>query len=314
MSAIYDVHTHVGLDQGFWLRGWWPYASSAQDLLDRMDRAGIDRAVCFPFTLPSAFDARAFADEGRIELLPGRVPFDREIRLLIQEVERLDVDHRLRPFGMLDPSRCVDEQVGNLESVAGRLAGLKIQTTTLETPIRDLLGCGRVFMELAERHDLPVLLHTAVLAEDPWAQVTDCLAIAGAFPNVRFCLAHSLRFHAGYLREAAGMRNVWVDCAAHLAHCGLALEDAPLVAQRADRVDADYARPTEVLRAIHAILGDRYLWGSDNPYMSWCDDSLRLIHTYEEEAGVLGGLPAEVREDMASRGPRAFLGSGEGIE
>ena len=30
---LYDVHTHVGADQGFLLRGWWPYASTTTDLL-----------------------------------------------------------------------------------------------------------------------------------------------------------------------------------------------------------------------------------------------------------------------------------------
>jgi hypothetical protein len=45
MATLYDVHTHIGLDQGFFLRGWWPYAATAQDLLERMDAHGIARAA-----------------------------------------------------------------------------------------------------------------------------------------------------------------------------------------------------------------------------------------------------------------------------
>ena len=41
MPPLYDVHTHVGLDPGFYLRGWWPYASTATDLVAQMDRHGI---------------------------------------------------------------------------------------------------------------------------------------------------------------------------------------------------------------------------------------------------------------------------------
>jgi len=47
--AYYDVHTHVGIELAFMLRGWWPYAATARDLLERMDAGGIAQAVCFPF-------------------------------------------------------------------------------------------------------------------------------------------------------------------------------------------------------------------------------------------------------------------------
>ncbi len=103
MALIYDVHTHVGLDAGFYLRGWWPYAATAQDLLTHMDAGGIDRAVCFPFTLPSAFDVEAFISCGELKLLPGRVPYDRENALLRQEIERIDEKGRLLQFAMFDP-------------------------------------------------------------------------------------------------------------------------------------------------------------------------------------------------------------------
>src|SRR5439155_13664592 len=89
MPLTYDVHTHVGLDAGFYLRGWWPYAATARDLIEQMDRHGIDRAVCFPFTLPSAFDVWAFAERNEVALRSGRFPFDRENALLAKEIERV---------------------------------------------------------------------------------------------------------------------------------------------------------------------------------------------------------------------------------
>src|SRR5437762_3738326 len=102
MLDYYDVHTHVGLDQGFLLRGWWPYAATARDLLVQMDDNGIRNAVCFPFCLPSAFDPYAFADRGEVKLLEGRVPFDYENRRLASEIEWLDSHHRLLQFAMFD--------------------------------------------------------------------------------------------------------------------------------------------------------------------------------------------------------------------
>jgi predicted TIM-barrel fold metal-dependent hydrolase len=303
----YDVHTHIGLDAGFYLRGWWPYGSTAADLLVQMDAHGIDRAVCFPFTLPSAFDPYAFASTGEIKLIQGRVPFDRENELLRMEIDRLDKDKRLIQFAMFDPGRRVDEQMRLIERLIGRISGLKAQTTVIQSNIRALLDEARPIMELARRHNLPVLIHTSVAPSDKWAQAADCLEIARAFPDVRFNLAHSLRFHEEHLRTAANLSNVWVDCSAHLAHCELAREDSPAVASPEERLEADYTRPARALAAVHEVLGGRCLWGSDNPFMSWCADRIRVIYSYEEEAAVLHELPADVRRSIASEAPEAWL-------
>ena len=302
----YDVHTHIGLDAGFYLRGWWPYASTAADLLLQMDAHGIDRAVALAFVLPSAFDSEAFAGRNEIVLRPGRFPFDRENVLLAEEIERLGAGERLLQFAMFDPAREIDAQVKAIEPMVKRIRGLKTQSTIIRSPIRALLEQGRVLMELAGYHDLPVLFHTSV--NDPWAQVSDCLDVARAFPRVRFNLAHSCRFHEPLLRECAQSPNVWVDCSAHLAHCQLARENSPAVAPADQRVRADYNEPAEVLAAVHAILGSgKYLWGSDNPFMSWCDDKLRIRYTYEQEMAVVRDLPEQLRRDMLSTAPHAWL-------
>jgi predicted TIM-barrel fold metal-dependent hydrolase len=303
---LYDVHTHVGCDTGFYLRGWWPYAATAQDLLERMRENKIDRAVCFPFTLPSAFDPYAF-ERGELKLLDGRCPFDRENDLLANEISRVDSEKQLIQFAMFDPSRRVADQVKQIQSLIDKIGGLKTQTTILRSPIRDLLGGGRELLQLAEQHDLPVLFHTSINSADIWAQAADCLDVAEAFPKVRFNLAHSLRFHAPLLRRARQLPNVWIDCSAHLNHVTLAHRNSPVVPPIDTRVDADYSDPVKVLLAVHAIVGDRYLWGSDNPFMSWCDDKLRLMFSYKLEADILHALPEAVKRSMASDAPQRWL-------
>jgi predicted TIM-barrel fold metal-dependent hydrolase len=307
LAGSIDVHTHVGIDPGFYQRGWWPYASTAQDLLTHMDAAGIERAVCFPFTLPSAFDIEAFRRDGRIELLPGRVPFDRENLLLAGEVERIG-QGRMMQFAMFDPEREVAAQIRLIEPLLPRIAGLKTQSTVLQSRVINLLNGGRELMHFAEQHGLPVLFHTSIHRADAWAQAADCLAVAAAFPNVRFNLAHSLRFHLPSLKRAAELSNVWVDCSAHLNHCRLACDESPVVARKQERVDVDYTRPDQVLRVIHELLGGKYMWGSDNPYMSWCANNLKLVFSYREEADVLHALPETVKKEMAVTAPRAWLG------
>ncbi len=194
-----------------------------------------------------------------------------------------------------------------IEPLIGRIKGLKTQTTILQSPIVRLMDEARGLMELARQHNLPVLFHTAVLPKDRWAQVADCLSVARAFPDVRFNLAHSLRFDEEHLRAAAQLPNVWVDCSAHLAHCQLARENSPSVAPPARRLKADYARPAKVLEALFETLRGRCMWGSDNPYMSWCADSMRVIYSYNDEAAVLREVPAAVKQSIASTAPEAWL-------
>jgi hypothetical protein len=111
----------------------------------------------------------------------------------------------------------------------------------------------------------------------------------------------------GHLKHAAELPNVWVDCSAHLNHCLLAQQNSPVVPARADRVDADYANPTSVLQTIHEMLGGKYMWGSDNPFMSWCDDKLRLMFSYKDEADVFHRLPESVKMSMGHTAPRAWI-------
>jgi len=303
-----DVHTHVGLDTGFHLRGWWPYALTTQQLLADMDRNGIKRAVCFPFTLPSAFDVIRFADSGEVNLLPDRFPFDRENQLLLLEVARVDVRKQLLPFAMFDPAREQERQAEAIESRIGEIHGLKVQSTVIQSPIRALLKEGRCLMELAGKYDLPVLIHTSIAPTDLWAQTSDCLEVAAAYPRVRFNLAHSLRFHQPSLIAATKLANVWVDCSAHLIHCALACRDSPAVAVKSERVDADYATPWKVLETIHQMLPGKYLWGSDAPFMSWVDDQISHRFSYDFEVAALYALPADLRRSMSQIAPGMWLG------
>jgi predicted TIM-barrel fold metal-dependent hydrolase len=302
----YDVHTHVGLDLGFYLHGWWPYALTAQDLLTNMTRFGFQRAVCFPFTLPSAFDAYAYQRD-EMTLLPGRVPFDRENELLAWEISQVAPHGQLLQFAMFDPVREVPGQVKNIEKLIGRIKGLKTQSTVLQSNVRALLDESSDLMHLAEQHDLPVLFHTAVSPGDKWAQVADCIAVAEKYPKVRFNLAHNLRMDVVHLKRIKELPNIWVDCSAHLAHCHLAAQNSKIIAPVERRVDADFTNPTAVYQTIYDLIGDRYMWGSDAPYMSWCADKLRLIFSYEQEAEAFLALPDNIQRSMAETAPEAWL-------
>lgn len=304
----FDVHTHVGADAALYGAGWWPYASSGQDLLDHMDQHAVRRSVAFPMGIPSAFDTEAFVCDRSLTLLPGRFPFDRENQLLRTEIGRLDARERLLQFLMFDPARAVEGQVEQLEAMAPHAWGLKTQTTLLRSPITELLGTGSAILDVARRFDLPVLIHTAVHPQDAWAQVADCLAVAEANPDLRFNLAHNLRFDDAGVRRAATLPNVWVDCSALLTHCRFAREDLVVVPEAGQRLEADYGDPSRTLETVAAVLGERFLWGTDSPFMSWCDDTREVVHSYAQEIEAIRGVEPALFESMTDTQPRRWLG------
>src|SRR5690554_138486 len=136
---IYDVHTHIGVDAAFYHRGWWPYASTTQDLLEHMDRCGVDKAVCFPCVVSWAYDTDAFIRDTSIVLKPGQVPYERENAALIREVKHIDTENRLRVLAMFDPGREVDKQVQLLRGQVDRITGLKLQGTVIRSRVAHLL-------------------------------------------------------------------------------------------------------------------------------------------------------------------------------
>ena len=311
---IYDVHTHVGLDTGFFLRGWWPYAATAQDLLERMNNSKVDKAVCFPLAISSAYDVPAFVKDGTVNLRSGATPYENENRLLIQEVERIDTDRRLRVLAMFDPDREVAQQVENLRPQVGQITGLKLQATMIQSHVAELLKGGRALMELAVEHELPVLIHTSIHPKDHFSQASDCLDVAESFPTVRFNLAHSLRFSIFNLKRAAQLPNVWIDCSAHLAHCALAAKNSPVIAAKEDRVDVDYTKPSKVLEATAALLRkNQYMWGSDSPFMSWCDHNMKLVFSYQQEVDALNALPQPLKTSMSQTAALLWLGKKETV-
>jgi len=162
-------------------------------------------------------------------------------------------------------------------------------------------------MDLASARRWPIVVHTATTPTDECSQVRDCLDVAEAYPDVRFDLAHSLRFDREGLSRAAELDNVWVDCSAHTVHCASAANDWAVTGPRDTLVDADYTKPAQVLEAVHAILGPKYLWGTDMPFQSWCEDDFRYVQSYDDEVDVLFELPENVRHDMATVGPEAWL-------
>lgn len=316
-----DVHTHVGVDPANYRRGDFPYAQSAEDLLIRLDRWGMDAAVCFPFLYTDYFNLDAFIKGRLTKSRSGSgIPYANENANLCREVFEVCAESagRLLPFMFFDPGRQPDDQAAVLRDLAAQypVFGLKTATSYLRSHITELLGAGRVLLDFAAEKNLPVMLHSAVIPGDPWADVQAILQVIRARPDVRFCMAHTCRFDLKALDEANRLPNAFVDFSAFTIHCQLACQNSPVVAESRNSFPANYRDPSSVLAAITQAYPETMLWGTDSPYYTFMSRfindvgetvSVRLHCGTDTEMETFRTLPDRLQAQIGCRNTLNFL-------
>ncbi len=304
---LIDCHNHLGTDLFFYLNGFYPYAQDLHTLTNEGRRHGIDRWVVFPMIANAWFDMGAMRAG---QLRPGgpeAIPYAFENERMLREIYEQfpDLGRYTLPFVILDPMREPAAQAERLRALHRQFPfyGLKIQATMIQADAGALLTTGRCFLELAEELNLPFLIHSSVVPNDPWSEAGLLLRIAEATPQVRFCLAHSCRFDRVYLDRIAELPNTWFDCSAHIIHCKGTVQEMGFTAARARRFAADYRDPAAVLLALAEAYPTKMIWGSDTPFESYVGKGesglISLRATYEEEIACLKALPEKLRAAVA---------------
>lgn len=313
---IIDCHNHTGVELLLYLRNEFPYAQQLVDLVSHGRECGVTHFIVFPMVTNLSLGIPAMrrgeiTTEGALE----KVPYIYENHRHLQEIYDFfpKEGKATLPFVMFDPYREQQSQAEALRKLRGqyKFYGLKTQTTILKSPIKSLLDKGKIFLELAEEWDIPMLIHSSVIADDTWAQASDILDVVEQFPQVRFCVAHSLRFDRVQLDRLSQIPNAWFDCSAHRIHCQLAAEDSPVVAPGERRFESDYTRPEQVLADLAEAYPKKLMWGSDSPYQSFVSQlggfMLSLISTYKEEVECLDAVPGDLRHAVAAGNTLDFL-------
>lgn len=313
---IIDCHNHIGTELKFYLGGDYPYCQNIPSLLEHKTSQRLTHWVVFPFVTNRACGIQALMrGELDFEEDPTVVPYAFENRRLLKEVYDYFPEHSncFLPFIMVDPNRKIPEQVEELRKLRERYAfyGIKIQPTLIQSFIRGLLEEGAAFVELAREWDIPFIIHSSIDPTDVWSQCKDILDTAEANPDVRFCLAHSCRFHKPSLDRLAELPNTWFDCSAHIIHCQSVPRGLDNVAPSETRFPTDYENPARVLQDLYEAYPEQLLWGSDSPFYSWITDKGRfpfsLKTTYEEEVNALYQLPEEARKHVTNRNTLRYL-------
>lgn len=308
---LFDVHNHLGVELGAYLRGEFPYGQSLFDLRENAERYGVSHLVVFPMVTHLAQGHFAHG----LVCSSEDVPYAFENRRMLEECTMFkEGAGHIYAFAMFDPAREVEAQIRELRALARDypIYGLKTQPTMIRSKITTLNGEGRAFLELAHEWDVPLLIHSSVLPADIWSQAHDILDIAQNHPEVRFNVAHSCRFDRECLDRIAQLPNCWFDVSAHGIHCELATQDSPIVAPLERRFAADYARPATALHDLAQAYPDKLLWGSDSPYHSFAatveGDNLALLSSFERETNFVQALPEALKQRVGWQNVLDWLG------
>ncbi len=318
-EALIDVHTHIGISPKFYYQYGYPYALSVEDLIIRMNHLGIDYAVSFPF-IDSAFYVNNGTSKIETTTQYCNFPFELENRNLLNEVNEIFPEYRNRilPFLMFDPSREADKQAKFMEEMSEQyhVYGIKTATTYIQAFVNDLETKGKPILEFARKKNLPIIFHSSVHPEDPWASVWDIISLAERNPDIRICIAHSARFMEPILSMAAKLDNCFVDFSAFVIHCKLAVQNSPSIAVQKLRVKANYKDPLSVMVKMAEAYPKTMIWGSDTPFNYWiqkyytADGKLtenRLDCEYREETNIVHGLPRSVKTNITYKNNLRFL-------
>ncbi len=319
-ESIIDIHTHIGISQKFYYQFGYPYALSLEDLIIRMEVLGIGHSVVFPF-VDSAF-CENDNQSSKIKTTKKHCgfPYELENRNLLNEINEIfpENNHKVLPFLMFDPSREAEKQAFQLEKLSEKypVFGLKTATTYIQAFVNDLETKGKPILDFARKKQLPIVFHSAVHPEDPWASAYDIVDFAERHPDIRVCIAHSARFAKPVLEKANRLKNCFVDLSAFIIHCKLVLQNSLSIATEETRFFADYKDPLSVITGLTENYPDTMLWGSDTPFYYWIqkyytadgtlvEDTLQC--DFNEEAQLLNSLPDGIKDRIAYKNNIRFL-------
>jgi predicted TIM-barrel fold metal-dependent hydrolase len=312
IGKVLDVHAHVGINIKAFAETGFPYCSSIEDLFYRQTANGVDCSVVFPISPGLFFDIPHYVETG--ELLPAArpmstAPYVQENRMLLYDVFRFCPERasHFLPFLSVDPGREIQEQLASLRKLEQEfpIYGLKIAPVACQTRVTKLLEEGEVFLEFASERNWPILFHVTVDPREEFSGAEDTFRVMERHPELRYCLAHCIGLHRGYLERANAMPNAWVDTSALKIQIQLAYENSLVMAPPPDRLECDCSDHLKVIQTLVHRYPRTIVWGSDAPYHSYITRRLqaegfyyefRLKGTYEEEKAAWNILSPEHRQ------------------
>ena len=314
IGKVIDIHAHAGISIRLFAQGGFPSSSSVEDLYYRQHVNGVDYSVVFPRSPELFFDIPEYVETGKLipSMRPLSVaPYVQENRILLNEVFRFCPEraNHFLPFVSVDPGRKIHEQLNALRAMEQEfpIYGLKIVPIACQSMVSKLLEEGEVFLEFAHERNWPILFHVTADPGEGFSGAEDTFQVLEKHPEIRYCLAHCIGLHRGYLDRADSMPNVWVDTSALKIQVQLAHENSPVMATPPNRLECDCSDHLKVMQALVQRYPRTIIWGSDAPAHSYISRRLqaegyyrefRLKGTYEDEKAAWDILSQSERDQL----------------
>lgn len=304
---IIDAHTHAtGIDVLNFFTPRIPSTQSLAELKRKMEICGVSSAIVCPFPGTIYYNPRKILLENIWE--PSGLedfPYQQENLVLLEEIKLRGWEEFFFPFLAFDPKEKADQQMDFLSHKDGYF-GIKIHTLATRSSPTDV---DEKLKRVLKDRNLPVLFHTGKQENTLPEKV---LEFAEENPEIRVGLAHLGGLDAKVLQKATEVQNLFIDTSPFICICYFAR--AGLKRYLSDNIfKADYNDPVKALLDLYSILGDKLIWGSDEPFSCFSGKDRQIVtnFSYEEQFEVLQQLAvlgySNVIRKIVEENPMKFL-------
>lgn len=295
--SVIDAHTHAtGVDILNYFTPRIPSVQSLRELKGKLDGYGVSRAVVFPFPGTFYYNPHRILKENVWE--PSDLedfPYQQENQVLLAEIRIQGWQNSFFPFLAFDPIEKTDAQCYFLAQEDGYY-GIKVHTLATRSSPLDVKGD---VIKILEKRDIPIFFYTGPQKNTSAEHV---LEFARENPQIRVGLAHLADFDEKVLAASVKLSNLFIDTSPFISLCYFAKNNLTEYLPN-NKKDWPYSEPEKVLQKLFSLVGDRLIWGTDEPFTTFSNRKGKIVtnFTYGDEVELLTHLIENGFSEMVRR-------------
>lgn len=293
-----DCHTHIGWDDYKISRNSTPQKQTAEELVEKIGKSGIEKAITFPFPFTSYFDLSTVRSKKMKKSGKMNSPYEDQNLYVLKSAE---THKQIIPFLAICLGKHSNfKQVKEIIETSNVIKGLKLHSRFSRSHIKELIGSK--FMKLAEDKELSLMIHTD--SENipldlnfnyfEFSDPMQLIKVSEKHPNVNLGGAHLGWLSKRFLEQASKKENVFLDTSPFLLLCNL-----PWRAN--DAIKLNYKNPKEAMLKLCMKYQESMIWGSDEPYTEIASKTL------SDEKDLLDCLGKKIVKRISEKNTKKYL-------